>query len=514
MSGTSVVFYEGYLRNRKKLCAELRVEDSPDREQTEQAVLLAGYGRWGRDVVHHLYGSFSFALQEMSGKLFCARDHFGIKTFYYSLLPDGRLLCATDISGITADAGYRKAIDPDALQLYMMFGYPAGETTLFLGIRKLMPGYVLTWDAGICRVEQYYRPAFHPEYGVSEQEWIDRIDGTLQDILDDDRSAIGLSDGSAFLSGGMDSALLLAASGVKRAASIRFQESTYSEWEAASETAACLGRTLQGITLSPTEYLDAIPRYVKNAELPTSDSCVTAFLLGCERTGGKDGPWLSGEGADEFFAGYKNYCLAPKLAWDDGPTHYGLNGIMPQEDARRMLRQEKACPAETLVRDLYEQTARGEHLSRLLLIDIRLWLEGDILFSVNRSARANGVDLILPYADRRIFELSAAIPSDLKWRDGCGKYILRRTAERRLPHEIAFRRKIGFLNPLRQWFREAMFRSRTEKVLFGEVSSQFFDRAILRRYWEDFLSGEEKNWGIVYAAYVFVIWYECCYEKY
>lgn len=514
MSDASVLFYEGYLRNRKKLCAELFVEDSPDRGQTEQAVLLAGYGRWGRDVVHHLYGSFSFALREAGGKLYCARDHFGIKTFYYSLLPDGRLLCATDISEIAADAGYRKGIDPEALQLYMMFGYPAGEATLFQGIRKLMPGCALTWDAGFCKVERYYRPAFHPEYGVSEQDWIDRTDATLQDILDDDRAAAGLCDGSAFLSGGVDSALLLAASGVKRAASIRFRESAYSEWEAASETAACLGKALQGITLSPEEYLDAIGRYVKNAELPTSDPCVTAFLLGCEHTGGKGGPWLSGEGADEFFAGYNNYRMAPELALDDGPTHYGLYGIMAQEDARRLLWQEKACPAEALVRDLYEQTARDEHLSRLLLIDIRLWLEGDILLSVNRSARANGVELLLPYADRRMFELSAAIPSDLKWRDGCGKYILRRTAERRLPHEIAFRRKIGFLNPLRQWFGETAFLPRIEKVLFGEVSSRFFDRAILRRYWEGFLNGEELYWKIVYAAYVFVIWYECCYEKY
>ncbi|MBR2699388.1 MAG: hypothetical protein IKE76_12425 [Clostridia bacterium] len=128
--------------------------------------------------------------------LFCARDHFGIKTLYYCLLPDGRLLCATDISEIAADAGYRKAIDPDALQLYMMFGYPAGEATLFRGIRKLMPGCALTWDAGVCRIEQYYRPAFHPEYGVSEQDWIDRIDGTLQDILDEDRAAAGFARGA------------------------------------------------------------------------------------------------------------------------------------------------------------------------------------------------------------------------------------------------------------------------------------------------------------------------------
>ena len=148
------------------------------------------------------------------GSLFCARDHFGLRGFYYCLLPDGRLLCAPDIAGITADPSYRKAIDPDALQLYMMFGYPVGEATLYRGIRKLMPGHTLAWDGVALQIDRYYRPSFHPEYGLGKQAWIERSDGTLREILDEDRAGMGLSGGSAFLSGGLDSALLLAASGV------------------------------------------------------------------------------------------------------------------------------------------------------------------------------------------------------------------------------------------------------------------------------------------------------------
>ena len=376
-----------------------------------------------------------------------------------------------------------------------------------------MPGHTLAWDGVALQIDRYYRPSFHPEYGLGEQAWIERIDGTLREILDEDRAGMGLSGGSAFLSGGLDSALLLAASGVQRAASIRYAEEAFSEWEAASETAARLGRELRGVTLSAEDCLAAIPRFVRNLELPLADPSALAFLLGCEHAAGEGGPWLSGEGADEFFAGYHIYRRAGELAWDEGPLHFGCDGVMEQEDARRLLGQERAVPVGGLVRDLYEQTAGDEHLSRLLLIDIVLWFEGSILFSVNRSARANGVALLLPYADRRFFELSAAIPSNLKLRGDCGKYILRRTAERWLPHEIAFRKKIGFSVPMAQWLGDEAFRPRIEKLLFGDTSAAFFDQAMLRRTWDRFLSGEKKHWKILYAAAVFVAWYDCCFES-
>lgn len=256
----------------------------------------------------------------------------------------------------------------------------------------------------------------------------------------------------------------------------------------------------------------AIPRFVKNAELPLADPSAVAFMLGCEQASGAGGPWLSGEGADEFFAGYHIYRRARALALDDGPLHYGCDGVMEQEDARRLLRQDIAFPVDELVRGIYERTSGDDHLSRLLLIDIELFMEGDILFSVNRSARANGVELLLPYADRRMFELSAAIPSNLKLHGECGKYILRRAAERWLPHETAFRKKIGFSIPAAQWLGGEAVRSKVEKTLFGDISAVYFDQAMLKHIWEQFLKGQKNHWKILYAVIVFVIWYGCCYE--
>jgi asparagine synthase (glutamine-hydrolysing) len=148
-----------------------------------------------------------------------------------------------------------------------------------------------------------------------------------------------------------------------------------------------------------------------------------------------------------------------------------------------------------------------QHLSRFLRIDCALWLEGDILFGVRCSARAAGLQLLLPYADRRLFELAARIPSALKRKDGVEKYILRRAAEARLPRETAFRPKVGFSVPVRSWLRREPFRSRVESVLFGPRSSGLFDQVLLRRYWTSFQSGNDVLWQIPYAAYVLLLWF-------
>jgi asparagine synthase (glutamine-hydrolysing) len=140
------------------------------------------------------------------------------------------------------------------------------------------------------------------------------------------------------------------------------------------------------------------------------------------------------------------------------------------------------------------------------MIDLRLWFEGDILFCVDRASHAGGFDLLLPYADRRFFELTSSIPSSLKIKDGVGKYILRRAAEKKLPHETAFRKKVGFSVPLKAWLRQEKFRADLEAVLFGPNSGKYFDQQQLRRYWQSFLGGNDAIWRIIYSAYAFLIW--------
>ena len=222
-----LLLYEGYLRNRKALCKELGVSPGISCAETERKLLLAGYERWGCEIGNHLYGSFSFVLSDEERKeLICVRDLFGIRPFYYTLLPDGELLFDTDIRRMARDPRYRRALDEEALQLYMMFGYPAGERTLYRGIKKLMPGKYLVWKNGQYRIGTCFAPTFRPENDRSEEELAERIDQTLQDILEEDRENFDFSRGCAFLSGGVDSSYLFSASGVERALGIGYATSS------------------------------------------------------------------------------------------------------------------------------------------------------------------------------------------------------------------------------------------------------------------------------------------------
>ena len=151
-------------------------------------------------------------------------------------------------------------------------------------------------------------------------------------------------------------------------------------------------------------------------------------------------------------------------------------------------------------------------LSRLQAIDLALWFEGDILLGANAVARASGLNLLLPYADRRMVDLATRVPADLRLKDGCGKYVLRKAAQRRLPDEVAFRAKVGFSVPIRVWMREEARREEIESVLFGSSSLLFFNKAMVRSYWESFLDGNDYLWHIVYALYVFLIWYRECFS--
>ena len=504
-----IQLYEGYLRNRFPLCRELGLMPGTDRRETELGILRAAWQRWGREIVHHLHGSFVFVIRD-GESLFCARDAFGIRTLYYSVTDDGTFLCGADLCAIVTNPHYKKKLDRDALQLYLLFGYPAGERTLYEGILKLLPGCALLWDGKSVQIERWYSLSFHPETSVTEIEWTCKIDQTLQEILDEDRACFDFSRGVSFLSGGMDSSYLLAASSVRRAVGIGYEDSGFSETPLASSMASELGAGFLEVTVSAEQYFEVLPCLLRNLELPLADASAPAFALGCEQIKGKYCPCLSGEGADEFFAGYHIYRRVDALGMEDA-GYLGCDGVMEQRAAMKLLGTEEAFPLEALTREIDRQMCGNEPLSRMLAVDISLWLEGDILFSVGRSARANGLDLLLPFADRRMYELSAAIPSCLKRKDGTAKYILRKAAESRIPRETAFRPKVGFSVPVKQWFREERFRAQIERALFSEISREFFNQTILRNCWHSFLKGSDDGWHAPHAVYIFVLWYENCF---
>ena len=307
--------YKGHIRNWEALCNELGIDRSLSREAREAEILVKAYETWGYKMADHMYGMFAFALwDEEAKKLFCLRDQFGTKPFYYYETEEGNLLYGTSIRKIMEQPGFVKKLNEEMLQLYLSLTYVAGENTFFKGLKKLLPGRYLIWQDGRLTVERYWKPEFHADESKSLEDWADEIHTTLQTIMKEVKTEDETAE--SFLSGGVDSSYVLAMSDAQVADSCGYEEERFDESGMAAQTAQLLGREFSRRVITPKEYFEIVPYVMYNMEQPLGDASAIAFTIGCQATAGHTKLCYSGEGADEFFGGYNMYRNAEHSMWE------------------------------------------------------------------------------------------------------------------------------------------------------------------------------------------------------
>ena len=357
--------------------------------------MLKAYETWGGRMADHLYGMFAFALwDEEEQKLFCLRDQFGTKPFYYYRTEDNRLLTGTTIRGIMARPGFKKELNQEMLQLYLSLTYVAGENTFFKGLKKLLPGRYLIWQKGELQIERYWKPEFHLDETRSLEEWADEIHSTLQEIMKEVKDPDEQAD--SFLSGGVDSSYVLAMSDAQTADSCGYEEERFDESVLAEKTAQLLGRTFSRRVITPEEYFDIVPYVMQNMEQPLGDASAIVFALGCRAAAQHTKLCYSGEGSDEFFGGYNMYRNAERYG-DNLKTFYvGNTNIMKEDEKQKILKTyyEGVLPID-LAKDIYEETEGLDPLTKMSDVDIQIWLEGDIYFNVHKTVSYTHLPLFL-----------------------------------------------------------------------------------------------------------------------
>ena len=156
--------YRGHIRNWKDLCKELEIDGMISRNEREKKIIVKAYEKWGCDMANHIYGMFAFALwDDIESQLFCLRDQFGTKPFYYYETKDGELLFGTTIKQIMEKPGFVKELNEHMLQIYLSLTYVAGEETFFKGVKKLLPGRYLIWKNKNLEIVRYWTPSFKPD---------------------------------------------------------------------------------------------------------------------------------------------------------------------------------------------------------------------------------------------------------------------------------------------------------------------------------------------------------------
>lgn len=528
--------YRGHIRNWKALCKELEIDNvmgcqkqeaceeqsvmaaavsevdedaiAADRREREETILIKAYEKWGYNMADHIYGMFAFALwDEKEQKLFCLRDQFGTKPFYYYVTEEGELLYGTMIRQIMEQPGFKKELNEEMLQLYLSLTYGAGEDTFFKGVKKLLPGRYLVWQNGKMEIVRYWKPEFKPDESKSLEDWANEIHTTIQKIMPEVKEDNEWAE--SFLSGGVDSSYVLAMSDAQMANACGYEEERFDESKLAAKTAELLEREFSRSVISPEEYFEIVPYVMYNMEQPLGDASAIVFALGCMAAAEHTKLCYSGEGADEFFGGYNMYRNAERYGENLKTFYVGNTNIMKEEEKKKILKNynENVLPIN-LVKEIYAETEELDPLSKMSNVDIQIWLEGDIYLNVDKMSEAAGLEIRMPLTDRRIFNIASRMPSKYKVSEEQNKVAFRTAAAKVLPEEIAFRKKLGFIVPIRIWMADERYNQDVQRLFGSEIAEKFFNVDEINRIFHEYIDGNSDNWRKVWTIYTFLVWYE------
>lgn len=500
--------YRGHIRNWENLCQELGLSKDLTREEREKQILLKGYEKWGYELPNHIYGMFALAIyDESKDELYCVRDQFGTKPFYYYVTESGKLLYGTMIRDFIDNPEFKKELNIDMLQIYMSLTYVAGKDTFFKGVEKLMPGHYMTFKDGKINDVRYFTPEFHADESKTLDEWANEIHTTVQNVFKevktDDETA------ESFLSGGVDSSYVFALSDATMSDSCGYEEERFDESPLARKTAELLGKENTTAIIQPEEFFDIVPYVMYNMEQPLGDASAIVFTLGCNATAKHTKLCYSGEGADEFFGGYNMYRNAERYGDELKNFYVGNTNIMKEDEKKKILKHynPEVLPIN-LVKDIYDETEGLDPLTKMSNVDIQIWLEGDIYLNVDKMSTAAGLEIRMPLTDRRVFDIASRMPARFKVNEEQNKVAFRTAAAKVLPDEIAFRKKLGFIVPIRIWMADDRYNQDVKAKLNSEYAAEFFDVDEIKGIFDEYVNGNSDLWRKVWTIYTFLVWYE------
>ena len=408
--------------------------------------------------------------------------------------------------------GFVKELNEEMLQLYLSLTYVAGENTFFRGLKKLLPGRYLVWQNGKLTIERYWMPQFHPDNSRTLEQWADEIHTTIGEIMPEVKTKEEYAE--SFLSGGVDSSYVLAMSDVETTDSCGYDEERFDESGLAKQTADILGRKNLRCRITPEEYFAVVPYVMYNMEQPLGDASAIAFAIACRETAKHTKICYSGEGADEFFGGYTMYRNAERYGENLKTFYVGNTNIMKEDEKKRILKKydPDVLPIE-LARGIYEETEGLDPLTKMSDVDIQIWLEGDIYLNVDKMSLAAGLEIRMPLTDRRIFDIASRMPSEYKVNEEQNKVALRTAAAKVLPEEIAFRKKLGFIVPIRIWMADDRYNADVRRLFASDIAEKFFHVEEIRAIFDEYVGGNSDNWRKVWTIYTFLVWYEEYFVK-
>ncbi|HEY7806431.1 MAG TPA: XrtA/PEP-CTERM system amidotransferase [Croceibacterium sp.] len=503
--GRAMLVFNGEIYNFRELRRELAGLGAQFRTDGDGEVILAAYQQWGVECLARLNGMFAFAIYDLQKRtLFLARDRLGVKPLFMAQLSDGSMAFGSELKALLAHPLLRRESDPLAVEDYMTWGYVPEHRSILKGVEKLPPGHyrLLRHDAAPAAPVRWWDISFAERARGKPADLEAELLHHLREAVTSRMTAdVPLG---AFLSGGVDSSSVVALMAEAsrdpvKTCSIGFDVAALDETSYADEVARLFGTDHHTRTVSSDQFGE-IGRLAAIFDEPFADASALPTWRVSQLARETVTVALSGDGADEAFAGYRRQVFQ---AHEEQARRWlpaglrrsvlgSLGSIYPKADrAPRSLRLKTTLLSlagsgaegyarglsvtppelrhglyaseferslggyraeEPLIR-LMEQAPARSGLDRAQYADLTFWLPGDILTKVDRTSMAASLEAREPLLDHRLVEFAATLPENLRVHGRQGKYLLKKAMRRYLPENILYRPKQGFVTPIAEWLR-------------------------------------------------------------
>ena len=544
--GNVVVVFNGEIYNFQSLRAELEAQGHTFHCGADTEVLVHGYEEWGDDLVYRLRGMYAFVIwDKQRRRLMGARDIFGIKPFYYYPIADGGMIFGSEIKSFLDHPKFVKEVNPDALLPYLTLQYSATEETFFKGVYKLPAAHYFTLEDGKMTVKRYWDCTFR-EQRTDFETCAEKLDGVVHESVAAHR--IADVEVGAFLSGGVDSSYIAACLMPDDTFSVGFEQHKFNETNYAAELSEKLGITNIRKLITADECFDAFSDIQYHMDEPQSNPSSVPLWFLAKLAREHVTVVLSGEGADELFAGYEWYGDTPAmekfkktplgvrraaasvakhlpyfkgknflLKCSERPEDYFLGQalVFPEAEAAAVVKPKYSHgphPHEMAAK-YYARVKDADEVTKKQYLDMNMWLPGDILLKADKMCMAHSLELRVPFLDKEVMAFAGTVPTDYRIQGTHTKVVFRHAANKSLPDEWANRPKKGFPVPIRFWLREQKYYDIVKGYFTAPYASEFFDTDALMKLLDDHFHEKANNQRKIWTVFTFLVWYERFFVK-
>ncbi|KFI45571.1 asparagine synthase (glutamine-hydrolysing) [Bifidobacterium bohemicum] len=553
-----LITFNGEIYNYQSLREELLAAGHTFRTKADTEVLLHGYEQWGMDgLLNRVRGMFAFLIWDDNKKtMYGARDFFGIKPLYY-YHEDGTFIVGSEIKSFLVHPHFKKELNEKALKPFLMNQYNDLNETFFKNVYRFPAGHWFEFHDDQMLTHEYWDVDYrHVDYERGDEQTIDAIDKTVIDSVEAHRVAdvkVG-----AFLSEGVDSSYVTTILRPNEVFSVNFDEGPFDEVGKAKELADHEGLHFNQYSVSGDEAFRDFAEMQYHMDEPDANASIIPLWYLCRLARKKVTVVLSGEGADELFAGYVNYGehTRNKFIWNFAADIHKLpNGMrrivanavkaMPNFPGRTQIYTQAAHPREYYAGQAYiytmerptvfssdeanavlqpryrnNLTVNGlyqsdfdkvegvEELKQIQYIDLKHFMLSDILQKADKISMAHSLELRVPFLDRKVAELAQTIPSAKLLNSNDSKDIFRKAANRHLPEEWSKRPKLGFPTPIKTWLREENHCAQVRELYSEDWVAQFFDQKKILKLLQDNFECKVDARRQIWNIYTFLVWYK------